>query len=131
MEKEFTQEDVDRIVGERLQRERKGFDAQLQKAMAEAAMTEQERLETRMQEREMRIQAGERALEAADLLKQKGLPLTLVDMLTADAPMAQRVSALDEVVREHVQRSVEEKLRGSAPKKGSDEDAVAKAFRGR
>lgn len=133
-DKTFTQEDVDRIVGERLLRERKGFEKQLETAMREAAMTEQERLEAKLQERETAVKHGETRLAAADLLKDKGLPLTLLDTLTAqDAPLEERVSALDSLVREHVAKAVADKLKGDAPKKAitTDEDLICRAFRGK
>jgi len=130
MDRTFTQEDVDRIVTERLQRERKGYEKQLEKAMQEAAMTEQDRLEAKLKEREDAVKNGEARLAAAALLKDKGLPMTLVDTLTkADAPLDERVDAIDSLVREHVAQLVTEKLKGGTPKgTATDEDAIAKAF---
>lgn len=67
--KTFTQEDLDRLIQQRLQRERKKWEQQLEEERKKAAMTEAERLKAEKEEAERRAQeaqasANQRLLQA-------------------------------------------------------------------
>jgi len=90
--KTFTQEDIERIIAERLKREREKYKdyAELKKAaeelqkLKEAQMTEQEKLQAKLQEYERMLQEKEREAKEAQIqatkvkvLTELGLPLDL------------------------------------------------------
>ena len=70
-EKTFTQEEVNRIISERLQRERSKI-----KAMETGEYTAE------LAEREKKITQRELKLVAKERLQEQGLPVDIVDMLT-------------------------------------------------
>lgn len=57
--KTFTQEDLDRLIQQRLQRERKKWEQQLEEERKKAAMTEAERLKAEKEEAERRAQEAQ------------------------------------------------------------------------
>ena len=139
----FTQEDIDRIVTQRLARAQRDADQQIARARSEgraeaerlARMTEAERREhdeRAVRERERELSSREAELvrrelraEAADMLALRGLPRELEQLLNytdADA-CAQSVEALDKAFRSAVQKGVDERInrsRGSLPRAGGD-----------
>ena len=139
----FTQEDIDRIVTQRLARAQRDADQQIARARSEgraeaerlARMTETERREhderaVRERERELssreaELQRRELRAEAIDMLALRGLPRELEQLLNyADADAcAQSVEALEKAFRGAVQKGVDERInrsRGPLPSAGGD-----------
>ena len=88
--KTFTQDEIDRIIQNRLARERKQWEAQLEEEKKKAAMTEAERLKAEKEEAEKRAQdamskANELLLKAE--VKQAAVDLGIVDPDAAYALM--------------------------------------------
>ena len=139
----FTQEDIDRIVAQRLARAQRDAEAQIARARSEgraeaerlARMTEAERREhdeRAVRERERALSSREAELtrrelraEAVDMLALRGLPRELEQLLNytdADA-CAQSVDALEKAFRSAVQKGVDERInrsRGPLPRAGGD-----------
>ena len=129
----FTQEDVDRIVAQRLSRAQRDADQRIARARNEgraeaermARMTEAERREHDeriAREREQELSSREAELvrrelrtEAIDALTLKGLPRELEQLLNyADADAcAQSIDALEKAFRSAVQKGVDERINQS------------------
>ncbi len=76
----FTQDDVNRIVGERLSRERERAESEI-----EAARNGYEAdFQQRMAEKEKKFQRKEFVLAAKDTLTKSGYPADLIDMLNVE-----------------------------------------------
>ncbi|AVX21603.1 protein of unknown function [Carboxydocella sporoproducens DSM 16521] len=106
--KTFTQEDIERIIAERLKREREKYKdyAELKKAaeelqkLKEAQMTEQEKLQAKLQEYERILQEKEREAKEAQIqatkvkvLTELGLPLDLAGRIFGEDEQAIRRDA--------------------------------------
>jgi hypothetical protein len=98
-EKTFTQEDVNRIIGERLAKE---------KAKGEQEFSKKEQ---QLQQRELRLNAKE-------MLSEKGLSTQLVDALncTSNETLEKSVLILEEVFNKN--KEAQSKLRGIEPNHG-------------
>lgn len=133
----FTEADVNRIVADRLARERRNMQQQLADARA-AGRTEAERLaqmsaeerarheqeqaqqaaqqrEQQLAQREADITRRELRAQAIDTMANRGLPKGLADMLdysSADACNAS-IATVEKVFRDAVQQGVNERLRAS------------------
>ncbi|MCT4544527.1 MAG: DUF4355 domain-containing protein [Vallitalea sp.] len=99
-EKTFTQEDVNRIIGERLAKE---------KAKGEQEFSKKEQ---QLQQRELRLNAKE-------MLSEKGLSTQLVDALncTSNETLEKSVSILEDVFNKN-KNEAQGKLRGVEPNFG-------------
>ena len=113
-DKTFTQEDVNRIVSERLSKEKSKIDATLA-------------------EREQELAHKEFVLSAKEQLTQKGLPVGLLDALNTSTPEAfnSGLEIIEKTIREaqprqNVPRYAEGT--GSAPMLGDDGDSIRKAM---
>lgn len=142
-EKVFTQGEVDHIVGERLQRERKSFEEKMKAAREEAQklaqMSADERqaheraqYEQALSDREQALRAGEMKLKGYQWLGEKGLSGELIHNLNLESEetcMA-GIEALERVIREEVRRNVEERMKGNIPQRGNSDEAaqIAHAF---
>lgn len=130
--KTFTQADIDRIIA----KETAKWKSQQEKAI-EAARTEAEKLATMTAEQRAKFEAKQREenlakreqeitrrelkAQALETLAQKGLPSDLASMLAytdADACNAS-IDAVEKAFRSAVQKGVEERLKGAAPKTGA------------
>ena len=136
-EKTFTQADVDRMIAQRLSREKKEIDAKIKAAREEgrseaeklAKMTEQQRLEhereqaekaarereANLVQREKDIAVRELKAQAMETLREKKLSLKLADVLdysSADA-CNESISRIEAVMREAVQESVDARIAAS------------------
>lgn len=135
----FTQEEVDKIIGDRLAKERKKLDKEWNDKLT-AAKTEAERLatmtaeekaqherqqqeeaqkqrESDLEKREAAIQLRELRAEAYETLASKGLPKALAECLSyasADACKAS-IEAVEKAYRQAVQEGVEERLKSKTP----------------
>jgi hypothetical protein len=127
--KTFTQEELNAIIDKRLERERKDAQARIDKAVTEAQklakMNAEERLEherkareAALKEREAEITKRELRAEAKSQLSDKGLPVELAEVLPytdADTTNA-ALAAVEKVFRQAVEKGVNERLKGNAPK---------------
>lgn len=97
-EKTFSQEDVNRIVGERLAKE---------KAKGEAALAE----------REQQLAQRELLLTAREKLNENGLPVELVDALNVSSPEAleKALSIVKTVMDKHKSEARPMKFSGAKP----------------
>ena len=146
----FTQEDVDRIVNQRLARQQREADARVARARDEArteaerlaAMTQEQRIqhereqtESAMRERESSIAAREAEIarrelraEAIETLASRGLPRNLEQILNYSGAEAcsQSIDAVEKVFRDAVKAEVTKQLAGSAVelRRGSQAAAI-------
>lgn len=133
----YTQEDVDRIVSQRLSRyqrdEAQRIEQAKQQARTEAEqlakMTEEQRAqhareaaehdaeqrEQKLKQREADIQRRELRVEALDSLASRGLPKELLDMLDYSSAEAcdASIKAIDKVWKAAVQGGIDERLKAS------------------
>lgn len=122
-EKTFTQEDVNRIVTERLRSERERAEKDRAEAEKLAKMNADERLaheREKLAEREAAIARRELEAEAKSMLSDKGLPTDLHALLNyTDAESVKAsVEALSKTIQQTVESKVAERLKGAAPKGG-------------
>ena len=127
--KTFTQDELNAIIDKRLERERKDAQARIDKAVTEAQklakMSADERAEHEKQahekalaDREAEITKRELRAEAKSHLSDKGLPIELAEILPytdADTTNA-AIVATEKVFRLAVEKGVNERLKGQAPK---------------
>jgi hypothetical protein len=97
-EKTFTQDDVNRIIGERLAKEK--------------AKGEQD-----FSKREQKLQQREICLTAKEMLSDKGLSVKLIDALncTNKETLEKSISILEEVLKENKEKASQVKLKGIIP----------------
>ncbi len=129
--KTFTQEELNAIIDKRLERERKDAQVRIDKAVTEAqklakmsaderAEHERQELQKKLSEREAEITKRELRAEAKSQLSDKGLPVELAEVLPytdADTTNA-ALAAVEKVFRQAVEKGVNERLKGNAPKVG-------------
>lgn len=134
--KTFTQDDVNRIIQDRLAKERqkweKEFQTKLDEAKTEAeklakmnaeqkAEYERQKREQELAKREAEITRRELRATALETLAEKGLPKQLADILDyTDAESTNKsIESVEKVFREAVEAAVNERLKGGAPKGGT------------
>ena len=130
--KTFSQADVDRIIARENAKWKRQQEKAIETARTEAeklagmsaeqrAQAEREAREAELSKREAEITRRELKAQALETLAQKGLPSDLSSMLAytdADACNAS-IDAVEKAFRSAVQKGVEERLRGNAPKTGA------------
>ena len=139
----FTQEDIDRIVAQRLARVQREAEQRVNRARSEgraeaerlARMTETERREhderavrereAELSSREAEIARREMRAEAREKLAAKGLPRELAELINySDAQSCgDAIDALESAFRSAVQRGVDERIdtsRGALPRGGGN-----------
>lgn len=152
--KTFTQDDVNKIISERLAKERakweKEFETKLTEAKTEAeklakmnaeqkAEYERKKREEELAKREAEITRRELRATALETLAEKGLPKQLADILVyTDAEACQKsIENVEKVFREAVEAAVNERLKGEPPKGGgggkgnADFEQIKKIFQQR
>ena len=135
------QAEFDRRIGKALETSRSKMqteiDARIQEARTEAeklakmnaeqkAEYEKEKREKELADREASITKRELAAAAKEQLAEKGLPLSLADVLnysTAEACSAS-IDAVGKAFQEAVEKAVEERLSGGKPPKKADDKAA-------
>lgn len=135
------QAEFDRRVGKALETSRSKMqteiDARIQEARTEAEKLakmnaeqkveyEKEKREKELADREASITKRELAAAAKEQLAEKGLPLSLADVLnysTAEACSAS-IDAVGKAFQEAVEKAVEERLSGGKPPKKADDKAA-------
>ena len=138
--KTFTQEEVDKIVADRLARQakqsekkftQKEVDDLINEKLTEAekvakmdaeqkAKYAQEKHEKELAEREAALTKRELTVTAKDILADKGLPVELVEIVnTTDADScAASIEAIEKAFSAAVQNAVNERLKSNPPKVG-------------
>lgn len=115
-EKKFTQKEVDSIVSEKISEAEK-----LAKMNAEQKQKyAQEKLEKELSEREAVLNKRELTATAKEILASKGLPVELaeiVDTANADACTAS-IESIEKAFASAVQKAVNERLKSDPPKVG-------------
>ena len=135
------QAEFDRRIGKALETSRSKMqteiDARIQEARTEAeklakmnaeqkAEYEKEKREKELADREASITKRELAAAAKEQLAEKGLPLSLADVLnysTAEACSAS-IDSVGKAFQEAVEKAVEERLSGGKPPKKADDKAA-------
>ena len=139
-EKTFTQDELNKILADRLKSEQKRWEKKAADEKAEAervakmsaeekAKHEQSKREREFAEREAALQRKERTATARDLLAEKGAPAALIGAVdvSSDEAVTPSVEAIVKAFNEAVSAEVAKKLAGAPPKSGSS--AKADPFR--
>lgn len=122
--KTFTQEEVDKMISERLARQQKKFDNEKEEAAKLAKMNAEEKAKYAAQKREEELTARETAIqkkelrfEALNILEEKKLPAKLVDCvdLTSAETSKTSIEALQAAWTEALTAAVNERLRSNVP----------------
>lgn len=140
--KTFTQEEVDRMISERLARQQKKFDAAQEEAAKLAKMNAEQKAEYAAKKREEELTARETAIkqkelryEALNILEEQKLPAKLVDCL--DLTSAETCNASIEAIKtawtEALTAAVDARLRSNNPPpfsggNNSQKDAFLQGF---
>ena len=139
-EKTFTQDELNKILADRLKSEQKRWEKKAADEKAEAervakmsaeekAKHEQEKREREFAEREAELSRKERTATARDLLAEKGAPAALIGAVdvSSDEAVTTSVEAVVKAFNEAVSAEVAKKLAGAPPKSGNS--AKADPFR--
>ena len=139
-EKTFTQDELNKILADRLKSEQKRWEKKAADEKAEAervakmtaeqkAQHEQEKREREFAEREAELSRKERTASARDLLAEKGAPAALIGAVdvSSDEAVTNSVEAVVKAFNEAVSAEVAKKLAGAPPKSGNS--AKADPFR--
>ena len=115
--KTFTQEEVNKIVEKRLNRERQRL---------AAAMGPQTPKEMELAERERAVTEKELRLDAAETFRQEHLPAEALELLNYNDKDSceQSIELVRRVYTQNVQEAVSQRLRGGAPLKRPPEDNI-------
>lgn len=122
-EKTFTQEEVNKIVEKRLNRERQKFASVLnQDDPREAALAERERA----------VMARELRIDATETFLKEGLPAELLDLLnyTDKESCEQSIELVRHTYMANVNAAVERRLMGGKPPRRPPQEEPADALRG-
>lgn len=123
-EKTFTQSEVNKMISERLARERKKFDEEKQEAAELAKMNAAEKAEHAAKKREQELTARETAIqqkelryEALNILEEANLPSKLVDCvdLTSAETSKASIDAIKSAWTEALTAAVDARLRSDPP----------------
>lgn len=143
-QKTFTQEDLNKIISERLGKEKakweKDYTAKIEEAKTEAEKLakmkaeekakyqEQKRLE-KLEQREKDITTRELKAQAYETLAEKGLPKDLIETLnfTDSESCNSSIIAVEKAFKSAVEKAVNEKLKGEPPK-GSESSSSDTVF---
>lgn len=132
--KKFTQDDLNKIISDRLSKERKKWDEELSSKVEEAkteaqklakmnaeqkAEYERKQLEEQLTKREAEITKRELRATALETLAEKGLPKQLAEVLVYTDAEATNTSieAVEKSFRDAVEQAVNDRLKNSTPPK--------------
>lgn len=122
--KTFTQEEVDKMISERLARQQKKFDNEKEEAAKLAKMNAEEKAKYAAQKREEELSARETAIqkkelryEALNILEENKLPAKLVDCidLTSAETSKASIEAIKAAWTEALTAAVDARLRSNEP----------------
>lgn len=130
-QKMFSQEDVNKIISDRLSRESAKWEAKLLDAQKMAEMTaeqkaqyQKEQHEQELLQREQEVTKRELQMTAKEALIEKGLPVELSEVLNyADAEACTKsIDAVEKAFRNAVEEAVDKRIKQSAktPKTGDN-----------
>ena len=138
--KTFTQDEVDNIIKGRLAKERKSWEKQLvdQQTEAEklASMSEKEKKQYQEQKRAKDLATREAAItrreltaQAKEQLADKGLPITLAEILNfTDAESCNKsIETVEKAFQSAVEKAVEDRIKGGKPIKKATDDKTTDA----
>ena len=127
--KTFTQDEVDKMISKRLQRERKDIEAKIEAERKEAEelakLSEQEKQKKLFEKQVREFEETKRAFENERLLNEtskqlaaKNLPIEFAEMLKGnDAEVTfENIKLFESKFNEAVERVVSERLKGNIPK---------------
>ena len=127
--KTFTQEEVDKMISKRLQRERKDIEAKIEAERKEAEelakLSEQERQKKLFEKQVKEFEETKRAFENERLLNEtskqlasKSLPIEFAEMLKGNnaEKTFENIQLFETKFNEAVEKVVTERLRGNVPK---------------
>lgn len=130
-EKTFTQDELNKILADRLKSEQKRWEKKAADEKAEAervakmtaeqkAQHEQDKREREFAAREAELSRKERTATARDLLAEKNAPAALIGAVdvSSDEAVTTSVEAVVKAFNEAVSAEVAKKLAGAPPKKG-------------
>lgn len=126
-ELKYTDEDVNRIVSNRLARERNRM----------KKLFDEEQHESELDEREKKVLMRELKADAKDVLYEMGMPVGLAELLdyTDKESMEKSIETVKTIFNDALAFALKDKLRGTTPRAithGSSADAaIAEAFRSR
>ena len=135
--KTFTQEDVDKMIAERLARQQKKFDAEKEEAAKLAKMNAEDKAKYAAQKREEELTARETAIqqkelrfEALNILEENKLPSKLVDCLnlTSAETCKASIESLKTAWTEALTAAVDARLRSNDPPPFSSGNKPTDAF---
>jgi hypothetical protein len=135
--KTFSQEDVDKIVAERLARQQKKFDTEKEEAAKLAKMNAEdkakyaaEKREKELTAREAEIQRKELRFEALNILEENKLPAKLVDCvdLTSAETSKASIEALKTAWSEALTAAVDARLKSNPPAYGGGNNTKTDSF---
>lgn len=119
------QKESDKRVSEAMAKADRKKEAAIKEAQKLAAMNEAEKFQYQLEEREKAIAAKEKSLalaenkvEASKVLSEKGLPISLVELVVADEAevMNERIKGLEAAFTSAVKAEVENRLKSTPPK---------------
>ena len=122
--KTFTQEEVNKMISERLAREQKKFDEKMEEAAKLAKMNAEEKAKYAAEKREADLTARETAIqkkelrfEALNILEENKLPAKLIDCvdLTSAETSKASIEAIKTAWQTSVQAEVDAKLKSDPP----------------
>ena len=127
--KTFTQDEVDKMISKRLQRERKDIEAKIEAERKEAEelakLSEQEKQKKLFEKKVAEFEATKRAFEQEKLLNEtskqlasKNLPIEFAEMLKAEDAEStfENIKIFEAKFNEAVEKLVNERLKGKTPK---------------
>ena len=136
-EKKYTDADVDAIIDKKFAKWKSEQEAKENEAKKLAKMNADEKQKYQLDQREQELADREKAIarkeltaEAKAMLSERDLPVELVNVvdLTSAETVSQSVAVLQKSWEQAVQKGVQEKLKGGAPKKQApvDSDGITK-----
>ena len=136
--KTFTQEEVDKMISKRLQRERKDIEAKIEAERREAEelakLSEQERQKKLFEKQVKEFEETKRAFENERLLNEtskqlasKSLPIEFAEMLKGNnaEKTFENIQLFETKFNEAVEKVVTERLRGNVPKTTTSSSATS------
>ena len=136
--KTFTQEEVDKMITKRLQRERKDIEAKIEAERKEAEelakLSEQERQKKLFEKQVKEFEETKRAFENERLLNEtskqlasKNLPIEFAEMLKGNnaEKTFENIQLFEAKFNEAVEKAVTERLRGNVPKTTTSSSATS------
>lgn len=138
-EKTYTEKElqsfIDRRVSEALKTARTKFEAEKKEAERLATMTTEERFQEELNNREKELAERERQVAllenraaASKILSDKGLSISLVDLVIADSAedMKLRIDTLEKELNLSVQKEIEKRLAGNTPARVISAEGITK-----